>query len=70
MSVILEALVVGAVLGMLMALSHAIYPITTRFSAFVTGVVLGMVFHIVCEMTSVNSWYCTHGTACAARRQP
>jgi ABC-type uncharacterized transport system permease subunit len=67
MSVILEALVVGVVLGMLMALSHAVYPIRGRSSAFVTGLVLGMVFHIVCEMTSVNSWYCTHGTACAPR---
>lgn len=69
MSVLVEAVIVGIFLGLLLALSHAIYPIRDRSSAFVTGVILGMMFHIVCEMTSVNAWYCVHGTACVPRRQ-
>lgn len=65
MSVFLEAVVVGIVLAMLMGLSNRVFPIRGSRDAIVTGFLLGGLFHLVCEMTKVNRWYCTNGTACA-----
>lgn len=65
MSIVLEAVVVGLALAILMGLSNWVFPIQGSRDAVVTGFVLGSLFHLVCEMTKVNRWYCTHGTACA-----
>ena len=53
--VLIEATVVGALLQL------------TRFTFLnqVSLFVVGFLFHVICELTGINTWYCKHGSACS-----
>jgi hypothetical protein len=54
-----EALVVGAVLGALLAVAVAIYPFGESMTdAAVVGFAVGMCVHVLFELTRGNAWYC------------
>jgi hypothetical protein len=65
-SLLIEALVVGAVLAAMLSASMVLYPMTGPQDAAYTGFVLGMIAHLGFELTKVNSWYCSSGAACSA----
>jgi uncharacterized MnhB-related membrane protein len=63
--VVIEALVVGGVLGCVLALSTTIYKTEDKASrAAFLGFVLGILVHVSFEISKVNTWYCRHGVAC------
>ena len=65
MMVIVEAFVVGGGLAALMVLAHAMgHRPSSAVQAAVLGFVLGAFFHIMCEISGINKWYCTNGAAC------
>jgi hypothetical protein len=66
-SVGVEALIVGAVLGTVLAVAVLMYPIgDSMVDAAVVGCAVGIVVHILFEATRANAWYCRSGAACAA----
>ena len=67
-SVMLEALVVGAVLAALMSMAVVMYPTyDSPQRAAILGMVLGALVHVLFETTKANRWYCDNGAACAIR---
>ena len=58
--VLFEAFIVGIatlILGMLM---NCVFKNNLPVVLFVTGVLI----HLLCEYTDVNTWYCKNGNAC------
>lgn len=64
MSLLIEAVVVGVVLGVVMALGSRVYAPVSALEFAVFGVVLGALVHYAFELSGANRWYCTHGAAC------
>ena len=62
MSLALEAITVGLVLGLVLALFRGL--VARR--PFVAGVALGALIHLGFETVGANAWYCLHGAACRA----
>jgi len=58
--VVTEAFVVGVILAVVGILFIQKFNFTSLF-------ILGFGFHIVCEFTGVNRWYCKYGSACSSR---
>ena len=66
-----EALVVGAVLGTVLAVAVAMYPIGESMTdAAVVGFAVGICVHLLFEFTRGDAWYCRKGAACAAPWTP
>jgi hypothetical protein len=70
-NVLLEALVVGVVLVVLGMILHLIsmkfmkHDMNDNLTLAVHFFVIGFIFHLLCEVTNVNKWYCKHGQACS-----
>jgi hypothetical protein len=59
-----EAISVGVLLApVLLAAWYAVNP-SSPWSILLMGFVIGVLFHLACEVTGVNLWYCRHGHAC------
>jgi hypothetical protein len=66
-SVLIEALVVGALLAAMLAIATVLYPIDGPQRAIWIGIVVGALTHLLFEVTKANRWYCTNGAACKSR---
>jgi ABC-type arginine/histidine transport system permease subunit len=65
MAVIVEAIVVGGGLAVLMAVAHAMgHRPSSVGQAALLGFIMGAFFHIACELSGINKWYCMNGAAC------
>lgn len=64
--VLLEAVVVGLMVGVALAAVAAWKPLTNPWDGFLYGTALGVAFHFGCEIAGVNRWYCRNGAACLA----
>ena len=62
MKVLIEAVTVGLLLAI------AGMTLLDRLD-FVSLFLLGAIFHLACEVTGVNRWYCRNGAACAGTKQ-
>ena len=56
-----KVLTEAVVVGILLAISGIL--LIKKFN-FVSLFLLGFGFHLVCEITGINRWYCKHGAAC------
>ena len=65
MKVFLEAAVVGAMLAVIMLIANSVYPLKSATSILAVSFVVGVLFHLGCEVTGINKWYCVHGAACS-----
>ncbi len=61
---LVEALAVGAMTALALAIARLITPITTIREALIVGFVIGFLFHLGCQVSGINAWYCKHGAAC------
>jgi flagellar biosynthesis protein FliQ len=65
MQLAIEAMAVGAMLALSLLVIHLIVgPLKTMSAVLLTGFVVGIGIHVLCEVTRINSWYCTYGRAC------
>lgn len=64
-SLMLEAVIVGAVLAVALAITVKFTTIQTSKRALVAGFVLGVLIHLGFEFVGANKAYCTVGVACA-----
>ena len=51
----------ASIVGLILAISGLL--LINKFN-FTSLFLLGFGFHIVCEITGVNRWYCKYGAAC------
>jgi Mg/Co/Ni transporter MgtE len=63
---VLEALVVGATLGVVLAVLASVWPSTVSSprACAITGFVVGVAFHLAFEAVGLNGAYCRVGHAC------
>jgi H+/Cl- antiporter ClcA len=74
MNIFLEALIVGIAVGILgFIISTCMMYMTKNFTIkkynFWWQVMLsffftGFLFHLICQISGINKWYCKHGKAC------
>lgn len=62
---LVEAAVVGVVLGVSLLILEILGIVRSPSSALLAGVVLGTLIHLGFEFSGANRWYCQHGAACA-----
>lgn len=60
----LEALTVGLIFAIMMASAMCAYSGAFDKSLAVIAFAVGAFFHIGCEVSGVNRWYCANGAAC------
>ena len=36
------------------------------WQVFLSSALTGMIFHLTCEATGINKWYCKNGNACSS----
>ena len=65
-NVLIEALAVGAMTAVALAIARIITPINTTTKALLVGFVIGVLFHYTCQISGINAWYCKHGAACSS----
>lgn len=58
-----EAIVVGLLFGAILAIAVYFHPIKTPVRAFMVGIVVGIVGHVLMETIGVNAWYIKNGAA-------
>lgn len=59
----MEAVVVGLLIGAILAISVYFHPIKTPVRAFVVGIIVGIVGHMLMETIGMNAWYVKNGAA-------
>lgn len=67
-NLLIEAISVGimtGVLGMIICYLGEIYTVENQYRLFACLFSLGIVIHLLCELTGTNKWYCTNGNACS-----
>ncbi len=64
MSLLNEALVVGAALALCLAVLVRYAPLRSPRDAAIAGFLLGAALHLGFELSGANRWYCVHGNAC------
>ena len=65
LALLLEATTVGCLLAVLLVgWTTWVGPIFSPWQAMVAGLVVGACFHLACEFSGMNRWYCSHGVAC------
>lgn len=64
MQVLIEAITVGAMLAPLLLAGTMLIDITSSTQILLLGLILGILFHLFCEMVGLNAWYCRFGAAC------
>lgn len=75
MHFVLEALIVGIGLAILGTVIYYICAYISKIPSAVQWNIVGVVaaslfisgflFHVLCEISGINSWYCKHGFACS-----
>lgn len=64
-NLLIEALAVGAMTAVALAIARRITPIDSTNKALLVGFVIGVIFHLMCQVSGINAWYCKHGAACS-----
>ena len=74
MKLVKELLAVGLGFGLLgLVISTAFMFLSPKFKlseyhfwwqVFLSSALTGAIFHLVCEATNINKWYCKNGNAC------
>lgn len=62
---VLEIVIVALALALALAAVAAVWPVTTMWRGFATGLILGALFHLGFEIVGLNAMYCRVGHACA-----
>jgi hypothetical protein len=65
-NLLIEALAVGAMTALALCIARLVTPISTIREALIVGFVIGVVFHLGCQVSGINAWYCKHGAACSS----
>lgn len=63
-SLLLEAIVVGAVLAAILSSWIVMSPMNGPRDAAYVGFIVGMLTHIGFELVGANRWYCRNGASC------
>jgi outer membrane biosynthesis protein TonB len=63
-SLLIEALVVGAVLAAILSSWIVVSPLDGPSHAAYVGFIVGMLTHIGFELIGANRWYCKNGASC------
>jgi len=58
-NVVTEAVVVG----LMLAVAGTTFLIRIDFKSLF---ILGVAFHVLCEVVGINRWYCSNGAACTS----
>lgn len=64
--VLVEATVVGLITAICLVLKNYVHTDRGPLDTLVSGFAVGVVIHILFELTGGNAWYCTHGAACSS----
>ena len=70
--VVIEAIVVGITLAMFVTFVSFVYAKLTdqntkflkNVGMYVTLAISGFLYHIICDVTGVNKWYCSNCAGC------
>lgn len=60
----IEAFSVGALLAPTLLLAWNMTKPQSPQAILLLGFVIGVLFHLACELVGINKWYCQHGHAC------
>jgi H+/Cl- antiporter ClcA len=78
LSLFIEAVVIGLLLGvfglffstLLMFITSSDFKLSKYhfwWKVLLSYIFIGFLFHIFCEVTHINKWYCKNGHACHSR---
>lgn len=76
-TVLIEAFAVGIMLLLVsvptISVMNLEYPIDfaqNKTKYYIAMIVVGIIVHLLCELSGLNKWYCKNGNACSKKMDP